>query len=154
MIREATDKDYMQICAVWKAAMEEMYIDGSEIIPTMKSVTAALTDIWQIIAGTQSGIVMLCEEDSLVVGCQVLIEATFNVSTRFGKTMSGSGIYVDPQYRKRGIYTGMWKKSIETARERGYDTIVGFSMHDNEFVFNAMSGMGFRPHTNTLSLEV
>ena len=128
--RQATQDDAGAVAAVISAVVQEPNPVAFE-----GPVTAEQVRTWLGRLGGEGGI-FLCEVGGKVAGFSAL---DFNTQEPDTATL---GVWLLPEYRRRGLGTALAGCALEFARERGYRRIRGRLPENNEVALSFLSGIG------------
>jgi GNAT superfamily N-acetyltransferase len=126
-IRQATLKDRPTFLSLWKDLMLEQAKAGSNIKVCDDNILAYLSLFQSYIAGSLFGFTLLAIEDGKPVGIGMggeLPPSGFYLQTTDGRTITTWGVYVLPEYRRRGIAKALQDEAHIQARRLGFDTVI------------------------------
>ena len=137
IIRKATQKDAQATCDIWKViTSERRYSTISEPF-TLEQEVDYLNSL------SEREAIFLAEVDSEVVGFQSIDR--FAKYTESMNHVATVGTYVLPEYRGKGIGKALFEKTVEFAREQGYEKVVIYVRSSNTDAQDFYSGFGFEP---------
>jgi len=128
--RQATQDDAEAVAAVINSVVREPNPVAFE-----GPVTAEQVRTWLGRLGGEGGI-FLCEVGGKVAGFSAL---DFNTQEPDTATL---GVWLLPEYRRRGLGTALAGCALEFAREKGYKRIRGRLPENNEVALSFLSGIG------------
>ena len=128
--RQATRDDAEAVAAVINVVVQEPNPVAFE-----GPVTAEQVRTWLGRLGGEGGI-FLCEVGGRVAGFSAL---DFNTQEPDTATL---GVWLLPEYRRRGLGTALAECALEFAREKGYRRIRGRLPENNEVALSFLSGIG------------
>ncbi len=128
--RQATAKDAPAVAEVINAVVQEPNPVGFQ-----GPLTAEQVCTWLGRLGGQGGI-FLCLVEGKVVGFSAL---DFNTQEPDTATL---GVWLLPEYRRRGLGTALAECALDFARERGYRRIRGRLPENNEVALSFLSSIG------------
>jgi len=142
-VRPATADDIPLVIEYrWRMFRELGWEDESRLEQITPAATEHLRDGFA--TGGCSGFV--AEADGLAVGSVVVVWQCVPPSPRniIGLTAYILGMYVVPEYRRRGIARTLMTSCIECAEEQGAPVVM---LHASEFGQPLYEGLGFKPTT-------
>jgi len=142
-VRPATADDIPLVVDFrWRMFRELGWDDESRLEQITPAAIEHLSDGFA--AGGCSG--FIAEADGAPVGSVVVVWQRVPPSPRnvIGLTAYILGMYVGPEYRRRGIARTLMTACIDSAEERGAPAVM---LHASEFGQPLYEGLGFRPTT-------
>ncbi|MFJ8235714.1 GNAT family N-acetyltransferase [Ureibacillus sp. NPDC094379] len=135
MIREATPKDLLDILVIYNDA-----ILHTTAVYTYKAQTLESRQIWYEQKKEEGYPILVFELDEKVVGFATF--GPFRAWPAYKYSIEHS-IYVDKNYRKKGIGTALLKELIAIAKEREYMTLIAGIDAQNEKSIDMHKNFGF-----------
>jgi len=135
MIRKATEKDLVDILHIYNDAILHTTAVYSYTPQTLES-----RQIWFEQKKAEGDPIIVCEEDDKVVGFATF--GPFRAWPAYKYSIEHS-VYVDTQYRKKGIGTSLMKEIIAIATEREYMTLIAGIDATNEKSIAMHKNFGF-----------
>ena len=135
MIREATPKDLSDILEIYNDA-----ILHTTAVYTYKPQTLESRQIWYEQKKEEGYPILVFELDEKVVGFATF--GPFRAWPAYKYSIEHS-IYVDKNYRKKGIGTALLKELIAIAKEREYKTLIAGIDAQNEKSIDMHKNFGF-----------
>lgn len=129
-IRQATDEDGTAIAAIIARVVQEPNPVGLQSALDADQVRAWLRRL------SNQGCIYLGEVDGKAGGFGAL---DFNTETPDTATL---GVWILPEYRRRGLATQIGEHLLEFARDAGYKRVRGRLPADNEPALSFLSGLG------------
>lgn len=142
MIREATEKDIKDILEIYNHA-----IINTTAVYTYKSQTLEEKMQWYEEKKKSGCPLFVYEEDNKVAGFATF--GSFRDWPAYKYSIEHS-VYVNNEYRRKGIATQLMKKLIDAANEMGYKTMVAGIDADNEESIKLHEKLGFT-HCGTVT---
>ncbi|WP_026567147.1 GNAT family N-acetyltransferase [Bacillus sp. UNC41MFS5] len=141
MIREATQKDLMDILDIYNDA-----ILNTTAVYAYRPQTLESRQIWYEQKMNEGYPILVCEQDHKVVGF-----ATYGPSRAWPayKYSIEHSVYVDKEYRKKGIATALMKELITIAKESEFMTLIAGIDAANEKSIAIHKNFGF-VHSGTI----
>ena len=130
MIRQASEEDGAAIAAIIARVVQEPNPVGFQSALDADQVRAWLRRL------SNQGCIYLAEVDGHVVGFGAL---DFNTETPDTATI---GMWILPEFRRRGLATQIGENLLEFAREAGYKHVRGRLPANNEPALSFLSGLG------------
>jgi GNAT superfamily N-acetyltransferase len=128
-VRRATEDDAADISVV----IEEVIKDPEPVAIQAQTPEQVATRILRL--GEQGGI-FVCEDAGRIIGFSLL---DFNTDDPEIATL---GVWLLPEYRKRGLGTQLAERALEHARDKGYKRIRGRLPEGNEVALSFLSSIG------------
>ncbi|RDW16065.1 N-acetyltransferase [Oceanobacillus arenosus] len=141
MIREATPKDLMDILKIYNDA-----IINTTAVYSYKPQTLENRQSWYEQKMAEDNPILVCELDNKVVGFATY--GPFRPWPAYKYSIEHS-VYVDREYRKRGIASSLIKELITVAKEREYKTFIAGIDAANEKSIALHKSLGF-VHAGTI----
>ncbi|KAB2328309.1 N-acetyltransferase [Cytobacillus depressus] len=141
MIREATTTDLMDILHIYNDA-----IRYTTAVYAYKPQTLENRQIWYEQKKVEGYPILVCEQDNQVVGFATF--GPFRAWPAYQYSIEHS-VYVDKEYRKKGIGTSLMKELIAIAKEREYMTLIAGIDAANEKSIAMHKNFGF-VHSGTI----
>lgn len=141
MIREATQKDLMNILDIYNDA-----ILNTTAVYAYKPQTLESRQIWYEQKRVEGFPILVCEQDNKVVGFATF--GHFRAWPAYKYSIEHS-VYVDKEYRKKGIGTSLMKELIANAKESEYMTLIAGIDEANEESIAMHKNFGF-VHSGTI----
>ncbi|MFD2445547.1 GNAT family N-acetyltransferase [Bacillus sp. CGMCC 1.16607] len=142
MIREAIQKDLMNILDIYNDA-----ILHTTAVYAYKPQTLESRQNWFDLKKEEGYPVLVYEQDTKVVGFATF--GPFRAWPAYKYSIEHS-VYVDKQYRKKGIGTSLLKELIAKAKEREYMTLIAGIDASNEKSIAMHKNFGF-VHSGTIN---
>lgn len=115
-----------------------LFSQEHEFVPDKQKQTVGLE---MIIGDSSAGVIVVCEEESLIVGMLTLLPL---VSTAMGrKVLILEDMIVDPDWRCKGTGKLLVEYAERWARENGYGRITLLTDGDNEVAHRFYEANGF-----------
>jgi len=141
MIREATQKDLVDILAIYNDA-----ILNTTAVYAYKPQTLESRQIWYEQKMDEGYPLIVCEQDNKVVSFATF--GPFRAWPAYKYSIEHS-VYVDKEYRKKGIGTSLMKELIAIAKDREYMTLIAGIDASNEKSIAMHKNFGF-VHSGTI----
>jgi phosphinothricin acetyltransferase len=141
MIREATQKDLVDILHIYNDA-----ILNTTAVYSYKPQTLENRQIWYEQKMDEGYPILVCEQENKVVGFATF--GPFRAWPAYKYSIEHS-VYVDKEYRKKGIGTSLMKELITIAQEREYMTLIAGIDAANEKSIAMHKNFGFI-HSGTI----
>lgn len=141
MIREAAQKDLVDILNIYNDA-----ILNTTAVYSYKPQTLESRQIWYDKKMAEGYPILVCEQDNKVVGFATF--GPFRAWPAYKYSIEHS-VYVDMEYRKKGIGTSLIKELIAIAKEREYMTLIAGIDAANEKSIAIHKNFGF-VHAGTI----
>lgn len=137
-IRPATIADEPSFREMYFAYLKEMEQYGYDILPTQGYVDQYWNNTFlpAIVTGDP---ILVSEEDGVTVG---FIAITAGESS---KIAFNRGVYVKPEFRRRGIASGLFKSGLARCLERGVSRLFDMASVDNGPAASLLSKLGHKP---------
>jgi len=145
-IRDAQLQDVPDIVEMWWE-MELSHLPYDEKFYSFRdkdSCTQLRTrQFEEIIKDLPDHLLIVAESDGRLVGyVHACIQPTIRILTHTKSLVIGSGVFVRPEYRRKGICRMMFQRLEEFARERGAD-FIRLNVHRDNPAVQAYTRMGF-----------
>lgn len=141
MIREATEKDLKDILAIYNDALLH-----TTAVYAYQPQTLEYRQVWYEQKIREGYPILVCEQDNKVVGFATF--GPFRAWPAYKYSIEHS-VYVDKEYRKKGIATSLMKELIAVAKEREYMTLIAGIDAANEKSIAMHKNFGF-VHAGTI----
>ncbi len=128
-VRTATPRDRGLFKKLWKKLMIESFDQGDVVLPTDSNVEiyAQLFDKYTSPDFDLKGVVLFISDVAVLMWGDG--DTPFELSA--GRPITGWGLYVEPEYRKRGISTKLYHAAFDKSRELGFEVLVGGYLNSN-----------------------
>jgi RimJ/RimL family protein N-acetyltransferase len=80
----------------------------------------------------------------VVVNGRIIGDATIHFGSRFQRHLGWVRLFLDREFRRRGIGTAMIRSSIDIARQVGLHQLVALVPADQPYVIKAFENLGFK----------
>lgn len=131
-IRLAKTSDLEQISRLSRIFMQEVGMDLQLWEKKIPRITRQIN----------SGFVLVCELENVVVGYTAFYDSTINSKLKEGRIHITNAV-VDPRFRRRGIAEALRRRLIEFCREHGYSLITTNHHRNNDPIIALSKKLGF-----------
>jgi GNAT superfamily N-acetyltransferase len=154
-IREATPRDRGLFKKLWKKFLAESYEKGDVVLPTDSNVEfyASLFDQYTNPNVDFNGVVLFVAD----VAVLMFGDDGSPLELSIGNHIAGWGLYVEPEHRRKGISTLLYKAAFEKSKELGFEVMLGGYLRDNPDAKGALAKAtedGFQELTTSIFYEL
>lgn len=123
---------------------------GSFILPTQRTLAFFLGLFDDYIESRKIGVTIISDCNSAVgMWGTLTVDGSSPFDLEYSHIAHGHGVYVMPEARRKGLYTGLWQRAERLLRKRGIDAVIGASITENSHLRPAGIRRGFKTMQST-----
>lgn len=149
MLRLATLADRPHFLRLWALHMAEQEKDGSHVTANMSNLYRCLDKFEAYAYGNQLGMTILYQpgsEDDPVGVCMAGELGVDEFETDLGRLATFWGVYVDPEYRGRGLGLKLFQEILAEGLRRGFDSVETYVRLNNPHGQRMAEAFGCTPY--------
>lgn len=142
MIRQATRADFPTFLRLWLDFLQDQQEQGGDMLSTPKTISFFTLLFSAYVTGVRKGIVLLHEDCGVMLWGEGLADLPYD--TQNDLCANGWGVFVSPEFRRKGISRALYQHGSKMLREMGFSTMfAGASLKNKAGQANLISE-GFR----------
>ena len=130
VIREATAQDYPTFLKLWISFLENQLLMGGDVLPTPKTISFFTVVFNAYITGERRGVVLLAGDYGVSLWGEDMGESP--IDCKYVPLARGWGIYVTPEYRRKGLSTQLYEYGARRMAEMGFSYVCGMILINND----------------------
>jgi len=140
-VRLATKGDRDLFIRLWTEYTIQNHKNGSDVMPTSKTLTYFVGLFDSFVSGDLPGIVLIGADDNAVLMWGAATQYGLPYDSAYGFTAQGFGTYVRPSFQGKGISKELRKRAMKLLKRKGFDSVFGSAYEKNDAGY--ISGVKF-----------
>lgn len=138
-VRKAKPRDRGLFLKLYKKFAEDEYKKGSSIPVTKNNIELYGAYFDAFTSGDLDGVILIFRENAFVMYGE--IGSAFDYEK---KQANSFAIWVDEEYRGKGIAQILRDKAFKYLKEKGFETVIGVNMSNNKKAIESSKVSGFK----------